>query len=51
MCVWGGSFIEGSESLKQVGGNYTLHRKDFELWTFNIVETVIDHGTFEVGLN
>ena len=23
---------------------------DFELWTFNIVETVIDYGTFEVGL-
>ena len=26
-------------------------RKDFELWTFNIVETVIDYGTFEVGLS
>jgi hypothetical protein len=24
-------------------------RKDFELW--NIVETVIDYGDFEVGLN
>jgi hypothetical protein len=23
---------------------------DFELWTFNIVETVIVYGTFEVGL-
>ena len=26
-------------------------RKDFELLTFNILETVIDYGTFEVGLN
>jgi hypothetical protein len=26
-------------------------RRDFELWTFNIVETVIDFGTLEVGLN
>jgi hypothetical protein len=26
-------------------------RKDFELLTFNILETVIDYGTFDVGLN
>jgi hypothetical protein len=26
-------------------------RRDFELWTINIVETVIDYRTFEVGLN
>ena len=26
-------------------------RKDYKFWTFNIVETVIDYGTFEVGLN
>jgi hypothetical protein len=25
-------------------------RRNFELWTFNTVETVIDYGTFEVGL-
>ena len=26
-------------------------RRNFELWTSNIVATVIDYGTFEVGLN
>ena len=26
-------------------------KRDFELWTFNIVETVVDYGTFEVGIN
>jgi hypothetical protein len=26
-------------------------RKDFELWIFNIVETIVDIGTFEVGLD
>ena len=26
-------------------------RRNFELWTYNTVETVIDYGTFEVGLN
>jgi len=26
-------------------------RRDFELWTFNIVETGIDYRDFEVGLN
>jgi hypothetical protein len=26
-------------------------RRDFELWTFNTVETAIDHGDFEVELN
>ena len=26
-------------------------KRDFELWTFNIVETVKDCGTLEVGLN
>ena len=26
-------------------------RRDFELWTFNIVETAIDYGTLEVRLN
>ena len=25
-------------------------RRDLELWTFNIVETAIDYGSFEVGL-
>jgi len=26
-------------------------RRDFECWTFNIVETAIDYGDLEVGLN
>jgi hypothetical protein len=26
-------------------------RRDFELWTFNIVEIAIDYGGLEVGLN
>jgi hypothetical protein len=26
-------------------------RGDLELWTFNIVETAIDYGALEVGLN
>jgi hypothetical protein len=26
-------------------------RRDFELWTFNIVETAIDYGDFGIGLN
>jgi hypothetical protein len=26
-------------------------RRDFKLWIFNIVETAIDMGIFEVGLN
>jgi hypothetical protein len=26
-------------------------RRDFELWIFNIVETVEDDGTFDVGPN
>jgi len=26
-------------------------RRDFEVWPFNIVETVIGYGTFKVGLN
>jgi hypothetical protein len=26
-------------------------KRDFELWTFNIVETAVDYGVFEVGLN
>ena len=26
-------------------------RRDVELWTSNIVETVIYYGTFEVGIN
>jgi hypothetical protein len=26
-------------------------RRDFELWAFNIVETVKDYGTFDVGSN
>jgi hypothetical protein len=25
-------------------------QRDFELWTCNIVETVVDYGTFEVGV-
>jgi hypothetical protein len=26
-------------------------RRDFEHWTFNIVEIVLDHETFEVVIN
>jgi hypothetical protein len=26
-------------------------RRDLELWTFNIVDGVIDYGTFDVRLN
>jgi hypothetical protein len=26
-------------------------RRDFELWTFNIIETIIVYGDFVVGLN
>jgi hypothetical protein len=29
--------------------DYTNLRRDFELWIFNITETVIDYGTSEVS--